>query len=71
MSNRFVLSVDCGNAAFGETPEECNFELARILIELAGRIENNGLSGMYQNIKDVNGNIVGNYALKPESYFNR
>lgn len=59
--SKFILKLDCNNAAFDESPE---LEIARILGELSEKIRENGLTGFYQNIKEINGNIVGQYALK-------
>ena len=43
-------------------------ELAGILRETARRIEERGLSGFFETIYDSNGNDVGRFALKPDSY---
>lgn len=56
----FSLTIDCGNAAFDETPAS---EVARILRELAHRLEQDGvLSSEHGNafrLFDSNGNRVG------------
>ena len=49
---KFTVSIDCNNSAF----DDGNTELARILRDLATRLDN----GVTQAIlKDINGNIVG------------
>lgn len=52
--------VPCGCIALRE-------ELARILREIAREIDNDGLSGFYETIRDMNGNDVGRFAIKPDS----
>ena len=49
-----TIDIQCDNAAFEDNPEQ---EVARILKELAERIAY-GLSD--RNLKDINGNTVGN-----------
>ena len=61
---QFKLTVDLDNAAFSDAND--GIELARILRSVAQRIEDSGIPWMYQNIKDINGNIVGKYAQKAE-----
>lgn len=61
---QFKLTVDLDNAAFSDQYD--GQELARILRMVAQRIEDGGIPWMYQNIKDINGNIVGKYAQKAE-----
>jgi len=61
---KFTLSIDTDNAAF--EPDEAE-EIARILRALANRITREGLSGFFETIHDVNGNDVGQYALKPDN----
>lgn len=59
---RFMLEIDCDNAAFGSTDltadgiSERNAEVARILREAADRIEGGALA---VKLRDVNGNTVG------------
>ena len=71
MSMVFKLTIDCGNDAFTDprdgtvTTDSAASELARILREIADRIDNGIDYGWYQTIRDVNGNDVGRYALKP------
>lgn len=53
----FNLSLEMDNAAFDD---DAALELARILRELADRIEQDGLdSGEPIRLRDVNGNTVG------------
>lgn len=49
----FHLKIECDNAAFAEP----TYEIARILRELADKIEES--DGMNRKIYDVNGNHVG------------
>ena len=67
----FSLSINCQNAAFcdGETPtqESAAPELARILRRTADRIESGESFDTFRNILDINGNIVGVYAMKKTS----
>ena len=57
MKNRFTVSVDTGNAAFDDGEEGA--ELARILRDLADRIESRAcVSGSFR-LFDINGNPVG------------
>jgi hypothetical protein len=54
---RFKLIFDMENAAFDPTPER---EAARILRELADRVEVSGCGDMSEYVvRDVNGNRVG------------
>jgi hypothetical protein len=53
---RYELSIECDNAAFGESSSELLAEVARILRVVAGRCEDNESSQM---IRDLNGNTVG------------
>lgn len=53
----FSVKFDCDNAAFDEHPET---ETARILHEIAEKIENGIFNG---NVRDLNGNTIGTFAL--------
>ena len=70
MNHVFKLSINCNNAAFCDsdapTQETAAPELARILREVAQRIESGDSFDTYRNIQDFNGNIVGTFALKSE-----
>lgn len=54
---KFKLEIDCGNAAFGGSVEERNFEVARILKEVAEKFENERTAT--EKVYDVNGAVVG------------
>lgn len=55
MSNQLNLSIDMGNAAFEDDPGE----VARILRDLAMRVENGVSDGDEFFLRDINGNKVG------------
>ena len=64
---KFIIRIDLQNAAFSEGDEGA--ELARILRELAERIERAGEAPRcFENVRDINGNTVGQYAAKPADY---
>lgn len=57
----FKLEIDTGNAAFDNDGEgDCHGEVARILRDLADKIEGGHGHG---NLHDINGNRVGNFTL--------
>ncbi len=58
----FTISIACDNAAFQETPE---IEVARILTNLAKKIEANGLDAV-EKLRDINGNVVGSVTIKKD-----
>lgn len=58
----FRLTIHTEGAAF-DPPEH---ELARLLRSVADRIESGDSFDMYRNIIDINGNVVGTFALKEE-----
>lgn len=60
---RFHLTITAENAAFYPDPAP---EIARILREVANRIEAGESFDKYRNLHDANGNIVGTFALKEE-----
>lgn len=60
---KFVLSINCDNDAFQPEPLP---EIAAILRRLASKLEQDGTTGLYENISDANGNIVGTYKLIKE-----
>lgn len=70
MKHTFKLSIDCGNAAFcdDDAPTQASAapELARILRAVADRIESGDTFDTFRNLHDINGNIVGTFALKTE-----
>ncbi len=65
-SLKFKLQLSCDNAAFDETPAT---EIARCLRDVASRMERGELCNVYRDIRDVNGNVVGQFALKPANLF--
>lgn len=59
----FKLHIHLDNAAFEEEPE-----LSRILLELSDKVRGHDLQPCcYENLKDVNGNTVGRWAIKNEN----
>lgn len=60
----FKLTIDTTNAAFDDSPEQ---EVARILRELAKRIEARGLPPArgVDVLRDTNGNMVGTFEQVP------
>lgn len=51
------ISITMDNAAFSESPE---LEVARILADLAVKVERQGISpGAEYSVRDINGNKVG------------
>ena len=69
MIARFTLSIKCSGFAFDDetgavTHESAAPELARILRDVAYRIEDGDSFDVFRNCRDINGNIVGTFALK-------
>lgn len=66
---KFTVSIDCGNAVFCDadepTTQSAAPELARILRKIADDLEAGAPFDFFQTIRDVNGNDVGRYAMKP------
>lgn len=57
----FTVKFDTDNAAF----EDCrDYEIARILRNIADRVERDGCSGFFETVRDINGNDIGRFALK-------
>ena len=54
-TSNFTLNIDCENLAF---EDDVAPELARLLREIADRIESGSMAG---NIRDINGNRVGSF----------
>ena len=73
MSNIFKLYIKCDNAAFsdggGASHDAAAPELARILREIANKIESGNSFDTFKTIRDINGNEVGAYALKGAYYW--
>ena len=59
----FHLNLACDNAAFDDG--NCSAEIARILRDVADQIEE-GILGKARDIRDINGNTVGQFELKQE-----
>ena len=59
MSNGITIRIDCGNDAFKPRPE---IEVARILRDLADRIEELGINEVFSGLNDANGNRVGDFS---------
>lgn len=59
----FTLKIHTDNEAFQPDPRA---EVARILVQLAERIESGEDFFKYRNVWDVNGNIVGVVKLTEE-----
>ena len=71
MIARFTLSIKCEGAAFDDdnetgdvTHESAAPELARILRDVARRIEDGDSFNTFRNCFDINGNAVGVFAMK-------
>jgi hypothetical protein len=64
-SIQFRLQIACDNAAFED--DNMTTELARILRDVARRLEAGEDCGSFVNVRDINGNVVGSFALKSES----
>lgn len=60
MSNQFRVLLSTDNAAFEDGRD---FETARILRDVAGRLENGESGG---TVRDINGNRVGDYGFQIE-----
>lgn len=63
----FLVRISLGNDAFAC---DGSLEIARMLRELADKVETESFADMsrFQNLRDINGNPVGQYAVKPEGY---
>jgi len=57
------LTIETENAAF--EGDAMPAEVARILRHTADRIEAGDFSGLYQTVRDSNGNACGTFRLKP------
>ena len=56
---RFLLTIDCDNAAFktDEDPANARYEVARILTDLVHTVQGEFFDRVA--VKDINGNTVG------------
>lgn len=64
----FSLRIECDNSAFFPTASDRNAELARILRDLANRLENDSAMSRAPDVseyilRDLNGNRVGKAAI--------
>lgn len=66
MTQTFKLHIDTGNAAFNDDAGGAAAEVARILRDVADRIENNDDLPSYRGLHDVNGNRVGEASTSGE-----
>jgi hypothetical protein len=60
MSKTVRIEIDTGNAAFGETVQERDAEVARILKEAAKKLESSYAMDDF-SLYDYNGNKVGSF----------
>ena len=61
----FKMRFDTENAAFDDGNRD--HEVARILRNIADKIESGQATGLNQNVFDENGNIVGTFVLSSDS----
>ncbi len=61
---KFSLTIKCDNAAFGDSSSEKSWEVARILGEVAKKLEHGEDTGGY--CIDMNGNKVGTFCFADE-----
>ncbi len=65
--SRFYVWVSTDNAAFDDGNKAG--ELARILRDIADKLESSSdVPAFFQTVRDINGNDVGRYAEKSDSY---
>lgn len=63
---KFFVQFAINNAAFDENPAR---EVADVLRQIANSIESaDSVPEYFTNCRDSNGNTVGTYAAKPDSY---
>jgi hypothetical protein len=60
MAHKFKLEIETGNAAFGDSDAERGAEIARILRDVALRLDKGDEYGV---IHDSNGNRVGEFIM--------
>lgn len=58
MPETWTITIETGNAAFEDSPTT---ELARILRDLADRLERDGIPP--EHLRDINGNRVGHVTV--------
>ena len=61
--NKITITIETGNAAFGETPGEATTEIGRILRKYARQIEDDP-SYIDRVLADSNGNKVGRVVVE-------
>lgn len=61
----FTVKFDTDNAAFED--EQGETEIARILRDIADRVESGEYCGKFQTIRDLNGNDVGRFVHRDEA----
>lgn len=61
MADTFVLTINVSGDAFHPEPAP---ELRRLLLGVAGRLEEGALEG---TLRDANGNTCGLFGMEPES----
>ena len=69
MTAKFTLAIKCSGFAFDDetgavTHESAAPELARILRDVAYRIESGDSFDTFRNCIDINGNVVGKFTMK-------
>lgn len=60
----FKLWIHTDNASFED--ESKQYEIARILRDIANKVESSGVNWNYKTIFDSNGNDIGRYAEKED-----
>lgn len=63
----FKLEITTANAAFDEIEGDAGAEVARILRELAERVESGLPTGDTATVRDANGNAVGEWRYQSEA----
>lgn len=65
---KFQLYIRTDNDVFSDDVPLGGGEIARILREIADKVEKDGCPYHFTTIHDKNGNDVGRYALKSDDY---
>jgi hypothetical protein len=68
MAKKFTLRFECESAAFVDEGDP-SFEIARVLRDIAARVETGELHkqpGYHKNAIDWNGNVIGTYVIRDE-----
>lgn len=60
---KITITIETGNAAFDDAPMG---ETARILREMADRLEHEGPPNKFYSCRDYNGNIVGRVTVEED-----